>query len=119
MDAFISSPERNTGKEQMDAMRGVIQQALNDEYRIMAERQTRLAEERFRTRMMIILGMIAAVVTALLTGILLSRSILRPLKQAVNTANTIAAGDLTSTIRITRWMKPARCLRLWTTCRPS
>ncbi|HGN8723710.1 TPA: methyl-accepting chemotaxis protein [Enterobacter bugandensis] len=102
MDAFISSLERNTGKEQMDAMRGVIQQALSDEYRIMAERQTRLAEERFRTRMMIILGMIAAVVTALLTGILLSRSILRPLKQAVNTANTIAAGDLTSTIRITR-----------------
>ena len=58
IDAFISSLERNTGKEQMDAMRGVIQQALNDEYRIMAERQTRLAEERFRTRMMIILGRI-------------------------------------------------------------
>ncbi|MGG1905261.1 methyl-accepting chemotaxis protein, partial [Enterobacter ludwigii] len=110
MDSFISELEHNTGKAQMDRIRVVITEALRDEYSIMSERQVRLSDERFKTRMMIVIGLLAAVVTALLTGILLSRSILSPLKHAVHTADTIASGNLTSVITINRMDETGKLL---------
>ncbi|MDS1916288.1 methyl-accepting chemotaxis protein [Enterobacter asburiae] len=110
MDLFISGLEHNSGKAQMDRIRDVINEALRDEYRIMSERQARLADERFKTRMMIVIGLLAAAVTALLAGTLLSRSILNPLKHAVNTADTIASGDLTSVITIDRMDETGKLL---------
>ncbi|MFQ3490837.1 methyl-accepting chemotaxis protein [Enterobacter asburiae] len=110
MDSFISGLEHNSGKAQMDRIRDVINEALRDEYSIMSERQARLADERFKTRMMIVIGLLAAAVTALLAGTLLSRSILNPLKHAVNTADTIASGDLTSVITIDRMDETGKLL---------
>ncbi|MEB8258174.1 methyl-accepting chemotaxis protein [Enterobacter asburiae] len=110
MDLFISGLEHNSGKAQMDRIRDVINEALRDEYSIMSERQARLADERFKTRMMIVIGLLAAAVTALLAGTLLSRSILNPLKHAVNTADTIASGDLTSVITIDRMDETGKLL---------
>lgn len=110
MDSFISGLEHNSGKAQMDRIRDVINEALHDEYSIMSERQARLADERFKTRMMIVIGLLAAAVTALLAGTLLSRSILNPLKHAVNTADTIASGDLTSVITIDRMDETGKLL---------
>ncbi|EPF6317799.1 methyl-accepting chemotaxis protein [Enterobacter cloacae] len=110
MDSFISGLEHNSGKAQMDRIRDVINEALRDEYSIMSERQARLADERFKTRMMIVIGLLAAAVTALLAGTLSSRSILNPLKHAVNTADTIASGDLTSVITIDRMDETGKLL---------
>ncbi|EPC4333583.1 methyl-accepting chemotaxis protein [Enterobacter asburiae] len=110
MDSFISGLEHDTGKAQMDRIRDVINEALRDEYSIMSERQAHLADERFKTRMMIVIGLLAAAVTALLAGTLLSRSILNPLKHAVHTADIIASGDLTSVITIDRMDETGKLL---------
>ncbi|WP_245004275.1 methyl-accepting chemotaxis protein [Lelliottia amnigena] len=98
---FITYFEQHTGKSDMDIIRSAVSQTLNAEYALMGERQDLLAYERFKTRLLIIIGMIVAIVTALLAGVALSRSILIPIKHAVHAADTIASGDLTSVITVT------------------
>ncbi len=56
-------------------------------------------------------GAALATVLALLAAILITRSIVRPLEQAVSVAETVAAGQLATSLQITGRDEPAQLLR--------
>ncbi|CRH28187.1 methyl-accepting chemotaxis protein [Pantoea ananatis] len=90
------------GKVQMDAMRSVIESMIATEKSLLQARADELITERTKTRMTLTGGLVLSTAISLVLGLLISRSISRPLKLAVNTADTIARGDLTSVITVDR-----------------
>ncbi|PKC30603.1 Tcp [Pantoea ananatis 15320] len=90
------------GKVQMDAMRSVIESMIATEKSLLQARADELITERTKTRMTLTGGLVLSTAISLVLGLLISRSISRPLTLAVNTANTIARGDLTSVITVDR-----------------
>ncbi len=90
------------GKVQMDAMRSVIESMIATEKSLLQARADELITERAKTRMTLTGGLVLSTAISLVLGLLISRSISRPLTLAVNTADTIARGDLTSVITVDR-----------------
>ncbi|PQL07761.1 methyl-accepting chemotaxis protein [Pantoea ananatis] len=90
------------GKIQMDAMRSVIESMIATEKSLLQARADELITERTKTRMTLTGGLVLSTAISLVLGLLISRSISRPLTLAVNTADTIARGDLTSVITVDR-----------------
>ncbi|WP_210487371.1 methyl-accepting chemotaxis protein [Pantoea ananatis] len=90
------------GKVQMDAMRSVIESMIATEKSLLQARADELITERTKTRMTLTGGLVLSTAISLVLGLLISRSISRPLTLAVNTADTIARGDLTSVITVDR-----------------
>jgi len=72
-----------------DYLSGVMEKAASD------------AEEQYRTARLIMIAMsIAAVIIAALVAVFVTRSVTGPINDAVRVAQTVASGDLTSTIRV-------------------
>ncbi|WP_210456427.1 methyl-accepting chemotaxis protein [Pantoea ananatis] len=90
------------GKVQMDAMRSVIESMIATEKSLLQARADELITERTKTIMTLTGGLVLSTAISLVLGLLISRSISRPLTLAVNTADTIARGDLTSVITVDR-----------------
>ena len=95
-DAFISAFEANTGKAQMDGMRAIIGEMAGEEQGLLVKRQEAVASTTAQTTLTLILGSLIGLVIAISLGYLLTRAITAPLQRAVNAAQAIATGDLTT-----------------------
>ncbi|WP_322521816.1 methyl-accepting chemotaxis protein [Guyparkeria halophila] len=84
-------------KTDMDAMREIDHAMIDTEHGLLEERQASL--ERVDAFMKGILGFgsLFAVLIAILAGLFITRSVVRPIDEAVEIADRIAAGDLTTT----------------------
>jgi len=97
-EAFLAAFESNTGKAQMDGMRKLIDEVAAEEQGLLMKRQQTVDATETQTKLTLILGVLFGLGIASTLGYLLSRAITGPLKQAVNAAKSIAAGDLTTVL---------------------
>ncbi len=97
---------RETLFNEVSPLQGRYMKALDDLVGLQKELMRQSAEQSAQMAasagvwMLIIAGVAAAIGAFIAT--LLVRSITRPIREAVNVAQTVAAGDLTSTIHVTR-----------------
>ncbi|QHM70799.1 methyl-accepting chemotaxis protein [Mixta intestinalis] len=97
-DVFIRAFEANTGKTQMDGMRAIIGDMVNEEHGLMEQRQQAVTATIAQTTLTLIVGSLAGLAIAITLGYLLTRAITAPLQRAVDAAQAIATGDLTSSL---------------------
>ncbi|SFT58715.1 methyl-accepting chemotaxis protein [Kosakonia arachidis] len=93
---FTTAFESNTGKPQMDQMRKTIDEIVNDETRLLSERQNSVDSVQTQTGLTLFIGALLGVFIASALGYALARTITLPLGEAVKAAKAIAAGDLSS-----------------------
>ncbi|WP_380177420.1 methyl-accepting chemotaxis protein [Kalamiella sp. sgz302252] len=96
--AFIAAFESNNGKAQMDAMRQRIDEIAAEEKGLLTKRQQTVDATEVQTKFTLLAGILLGLAIAAALGYLLSRAITVPLKQAVNAAKSIAAGDLSTVL---------------------
>lgn len=95
---FNAAFEANTGKTQMDQMRGTINEIVNSEKNLLIERQHSVESVETQTRLTLFIGALLGLAIASALGYVLARSITLPLEAAVKAAKAIAAGDLSTTL---------------------
>ena len=93
---FNAAFEANTGKQQMDQMRATIDEIINNEKKLLGERQGSVDSVETQTRLALFIGALLGVLIASGLGYLLARAITLPLGEAVNAAKAIASGDLST-----------------------
>ncbi|MEK1905902.1 MAG: methyl-accepting chemotaxis protein [Pseudomonas sp.] len=127
-DNYLGEQERimaHSRQDELDAAVAIANGALNQHADAMAKALNELTEMNKRgataaaessdaaytsaVEMVVILLVIAALITIAL-AVLLTRSIVRPLTQAVEVAQVVASGDLTSEFRIEGKDEPAQLL---------
>jgi len=82
-------------KVAMDGFRGLEEEFSKSENALLAARTQASAEQRRLVRIINITGSLLAVAIAAVMGLWVSRSITRPIREAVTVAERVAAGDLT------------------------
>lgn len=95
-ETFLAAFEANTGKTEMDGMRKTIGEIAGEEKGLLGQRQIKVDATESQTRLTLFLGALLGLGIASALGYLLSRAITVPLKQAVEAARSIAAGDLST-----------------------
>ncbi|MBP0463365.1 methyl-accepting chemotaxis protein [Roseomonas sp. PWR1] len=86
--------EEGTGKAAMDAVRAKAAEIIAVENRLLAERTTIMENAFAQARLALIIGTSAAALMALLCGLVLARSIGRPVARLADQVSRIANGDL-------------------------
>ncbi|WP_028310122.1 methyl-accepting chemotaxis protein [Derxia gummosa] len=87
-------------KAAMDAFRALQHEFAGTEEALLKERSALVEDTRSSNRWMIGLGSALGVLVAVVTGLLITRSITRPIGTAVAAARAIATGNLTSSIEV-------------------
>jgi len=98
MANVLAFEQAGKGKTMMDGMRAVLAEAKGEESRLLGIRAAEAEALKIRTSTTLVLG---SAITLALAGIIafwMTGSIVRPLNQAVKVAQTVAEGDLTSSI---------------------
>lgn len=90
--------EMKAGAEDaMERMREIDQEMIDKEHALLEERELRLEVVDSRMRGELLFGSLIAIAIAILAGLFITRSVVRPIDEAVAIADRIAAGDLTIT----------------------
>lgn len=98
IDQLFSKVAEKQGKIYMDGLRAEIKAIIDVEQELMTER--REASENaviFADTSIVVCGLLGVLLSAI-AGVLIARSISRPVDQAVQAAKRIAEGDLTQTV---------------------
>jgi methyl-accepting chemotaxis protein len=95
--SFLINSVRQPQRAYLDS----VAQLINYQGELMVQAGKDAAETYASARMMIILIGVIALVLAALIGFFVTRSITRPIGQAVGVANALAEGDLTARIEVT------------------
>ncbi|WP_422929895.1 methyl-accepting chemotaxis protein [Singulisphaera sp. PoT] len=88
------------GKQFMDEIRKIVDQMRSDERTILKERDLEATATASFTTLCIVFGTIAALVVTSITGLVVARSITKPLHALVSAAARIGQGDLQSAINV-------------------
>ncbi|MGD8204438.1 methyl-accepting chemotaxis protein [Pantoea sp. FN0305] len=94
--AFIEAFEANTGKAEMDNMRAIINEFAGAEQVLVKQRQAAVDSITSQTTLTLIFGALFGLTIAITLGYVLTRAITLPLQRAVDAAQAIATGDLTT-----------------------
>jgi methyl-accepting chemotaxis protein len=86
---------KKRGKNYMDGLRLKVAIIVNEEQRLMKERKDAAADASFLAIMVIFGGGLLAVLISGVSGVLISNSIARPIRSAVEVAKSLSEGDLT------------------------
>lgn len=84
-------------KVEMDAMREIDHAMIEEETALLKERQAGLQAVDARMQGVLIFGSLIAIVIAILAGLFITRSVVRPIREAVDIADHVADGDLSIT----------------------
>ena len=98
MEAVVAAEQAGKGKADMDAMRAVLGEISQAERVLLVQRGAAAGSLRTRTTMVLLGGGAIAALLACVLAFLLNRNITRPLREAVNLAQRVAKGDLSSHI---------------------
>jgi methyl-accepting chemotaxis protein len=100
LDEVAGFERKGTGKAAMDAMRALLADIGSAEEQLLKGRKALSADVQARTSMFLVGGGVFAVAAAAAIAWLLSGSITRPLARAVDLAQRVARGDLTTRIEV-------------------
>jgi methyl-accepting chemotaxis protein len=100
MDKVVAELQSGNGKTQMDAMRKLLAEIDGAERVLLEVRSKKMEDIREITQVSMIAGTIFAAILAGFLGLSITRSITRPLAQAVQAADKLSAGDLSGTFKI-------------------
>ncbi|MFO7809674.1 methyl-accepting chemotaxis protein [Guyparkeria sp.] len=84
-------------EDAMERMRAIDHAMIDEEHALLEEREARLEVVDSRMRGELFFGSLIAIVIAILAGLLITRSVVRPIDEAVKIADQIASGDLAVT----------------------
>ncbi len=84
-------------EDAMESMRAIDHAMIDEEHALLEEREARLEVVDSRMRGELFFGSLIAIVIAILAGLLITRSVVRPIDEAVKIADQIASGDLAVT----------------------
>jgi len=98
IEAVVAAEQAGKGKADMDAMRAVLGEISQAERVLLVQRGAAAGSLRTRTTMVLLGGGAIAALLACVLAFLLNRNITRPLREAVNLAQRVAKGDLSSHI---------------------
>ncbi|RRQ20511.1 HAMP domain-containing protein [Guyparkeria sp. SCN-R1] len=82
-------------KTDMDAMRELDHAMIDEERALLEEREATLQTVDARMKGVLFFGSLIGVLIAILAGLLITRSVVRPIQEAVDIADHVAQGDLT------------------------
>jgi methyl-accepting chemotaxis protein len=97
-ESLVQFEQGGRGERSMTSMRVMLAEIIEAETVLLAQRAQEVASLQTLTRSILIGGGVFATALAVLLSMLLVRNIMTPLTQAVQVAETVAAGDLTSDI---------------------
>ena len=98
LDAVVAAEQAGKGKADMDAMRALLGEIGKAERVLLVQRASEAAALKTRTTWVLLGGGAIAAVLACVLAFLLNRNITRPLHEAVEMAQRVAKGDLSSNI---------------------
>ena len=98
LDAVVAAEQAGKGKAAMDAMRILLADIGKTESMLLGQRGQEAAALQSRTTWVLLGGGVIAALLACMLAILLTRNITRPLVEAVELAQRVAQGDLSSDI---------------------
>ena len=98
IDAVVAAEQAGKGKTAMDAMRILLADISKTESMLLGQRGQEAAALQSRTTWVLLGGGVIAALLACMLAILLTRNITRPLVEAVELAQRVAQGDLSSDI---------------------
>ena len=98
LEAVVAAEQAGKGKADMDAMRALLVEIGKTERVLLAQRASEAASLKSRTTWVLLGGGAIAAVLACALAFLLNRNITRPLRDAVQLAQRVAKGDLSSQI---------------------
>ncbi len=110
MDAVVAEIQSGNGKIQMDSMRKLLHDIDDMERALLDGRAKNMDDIRSVTQATMVVGSLIAVILSAILALWITRSITRPLAQAVDVADKLSAGDLSSTFTITGKDEPAALL---------
>ncbi len=100
LEAAVQFSLAGKGEVNMDEIRDVLGEMQGDEEAALQQRVDQAQTDARNAKWTILLGTLAVVVLAALAGVIITRDIAPPLRQMAETANRIAAGDLSGTISV-------------------
>ncbi|CAB5682468.1 Serine chemoreceptor protein [Delftia tsuruhatensis] len=111
MDAFVATFKRAKAKAIMDGFRKIQSEFSQAERDLLVQRQAQANALRNQTLTLQLAGLALAMLVATVLGTWVTRSITRPLEQAVTLAGDIAAGDLSVSVPADRGDEIGKLLR--------
>ena len=102
LEVVVQAFAQGRDKAAMDAFRRLHADFDKAERDLLQVRADEAEQTRTLNRNAIVLGSLAAMVIAALLALSITRSIVLPIRRAVQVAETVAAGDLSSTIEVNR-----------------
>lgn len=96
MDEFLDYVASNSGKARMDKMRAIVGEIVHEESLLLQERQSSVKIMEAQTKTTLGFGAGLGLILAVLLGYMIARIITKPLHKAVDAAESIAKGDLTT-----------------------
>ncbi|WP_353367945.1 methyl-accepting chemotaxis protein, partial [Acidovorax sp. FG27] len=100
LEALVADVKRARGKAAMDQFRTLHTDFIRTENQLLEQRAVEADRTRTLTVWLELGGVALALVVAVVLGTWVTRSITRPVAQAVTVAQAVAAGDLTSRIDV-------------------
>lgn len=94
LEAALAVINGNTGKKQMDRIRGILEEIKADEQKASIASNDRAKAGEAIIRQLIIIGVPVCAIVMLVAGMLTARSISHPVKEMAAAASRIADGDL-------------------------
>ena len=98
MDELVKTVQAAKGKKLMDSMRVVLDEMQKEEMALLSDRMKTATALESRTKIILIAGGLLCAILSLLFANMLAKAITKPLGKAVDAANRIAEGDLTSNL---------------------
>ncbi len=100
MVPVVEAEQAGKGKKAMDAMRVLLADISGEEMSLLKQRSDEAAKSESSAALMLWGGGLLTAVFALIVALLITRSITRPLSQAIGVARKVADGDLSSEIAV-------------------
>jgi methyl-accepting chemotaxis protein len=100
LDSLVQFEQTGRGEQSMNAMRAMLDDINDAETKLQVQRSQEAAALEKMTDVILIGGGLIVAGLAALLAVFLVRHIMKPLNQAVQVAQTVAAGDLTSDIAV-------------------
>nr|WP_299241588.1 methyl-accepting chemotaxis protein [uncultured Halomonas sp.] len=106
MQNVVAMEQAGKGKQAMDAMRDLLLDIRNAEASLLVQRSADMEDQQAWTQLTTIAGIVLGLVIGVIMAIWITRSIMKSLgcepAYAANLANTIASGDLTTPISVSK-----------------
>ena len=100
IDSVVSLEQAGKDKQGMDAMRGLLKQIDDGESSLLVQRAKDSVALESQTTLVLAIGTLVAITSAILLALWLTRNITAPLRSAVVLAQRVSRGDLTANITV-------------------